>query len=141
MANRDVWLNGSTATASNPQDGTPGFLSQLSPALFDRYGLYPYPGTGPAGYSLAQNYADYQLLTQPINSAAVVARMKAAGSGVNGLILPYTGFPMTNSLLSALYPYPQYGNLTIAESPTGRSKYDSLQMKATKRFSALSEKS
>jgi hypothetical protein len=135
VANRDVWLNGSTATASNPQDGTPGFLSQLSPAVFAQYGVYPYPGTGPTGYTVAQNYADYQLLTQPINSAAVMARMKAAGAGINGLVLPYTGFPMTNSLLSALYPYPQYGNLSVAESPTGRSKYDSLQVKATKRLS------
>jgi hypothetical protein len=135
VANRDVWLNGSTATASNPQDGSPGFLSQLSPAVFAKFALYPYPGTGPAGYTLPQNYADYQLLTQPINSTAVISRMQAAGAGVNGLVLPYNGFPVTNSLLSALYPYPQFGNLTIAESPTGRSKYDSLQMKLTKRFS------
>jgi hypothetical protein len=128
VANRDVWLNGTVA-------GTPGFLSQLSPGVFAQYGLFPYPGSGPAGYTSAQNYADYQLLTQPINSAAVMARMKAAGVGNGGLLLPYTGFPLTNSLMSALYPYPQFGALSVAEAPTGGSRYDSLQMKATKRFS------
>jgi len=128
VANRDVWLNGSMA-------GTPGFLSQLSPAVFAPYGVYPYPGTGPTGYTLAQNYADFQLLSQPINSASVMARMKAAGVGNGGLLLPYTGFPLTNSLMSALYPFPQFGALAVAESPTGGTKYDSLQMKATKRFS------
>jgi hypothetical protein len=135
VANRVAWLNGPY-----------GFMSQLSPATFAKYGLYPYPGTGPAGYSGAQNYADYQLLTQPLNSSAVEARM-------GGLLLPYTGFPATNSLLSALYPYPQFSAtaaastipgapasgtaipLSVAESPTGNSRYDSLQAKATKRFS------
>jgi hypothetical protein len=135
VANRVAWLNGPY-----------GFMSQLSPATFAKYGLYPYPGTGPAGYTPAQNYADYQLLTQPLNSSAVEARM-------GGLLLPYTGFPATNSLLSALYPYPQFSAtaaastipgapasgtaipLSVAESPTGDSRYDSLQAKATKRFS------
>src|SRR5579875_2697571 len=130
VANRDVWLS-----QTDSLTGTPGFLSQLSPAVFAQYKLYPYPGTGPADYTAAQNYADYQLLLQPINSAAVMSRMKAAGVGNNGLVLPYSGFPLTNSLLSALYPYPQFGNLAVTGSPTGRSRYDSLQMKATKRLS------
>ncbi|HJT87082.1 MAG TPA: carboxypeptidase regulatory-like domain-containing protein [Bryobacteraceae bacterium] len=142
VGNRIVWLNGPL-----------GYLSQLSPADFAKYGLYPYPGTGPAGYSLAQNYADYQLLTQPLNSTAVQQRMAAAGVGNGGLLLPYAGFPATNSLLSALYPYPQFSSaaalstipgapapgtlipLSVAESPTGNSRYDSLQAQVTKRFS------
>ncbi len=61
--------------------------------------------------------------------------MRAAGVGNNGLLLPYTGFPVTNSLLSALYPYPQFGALAVAEAPTGGTRYDSLQVKATKRLS------
>ncbi len=142
VANRIAWLNGPL-----------GFLSQLSPGVFAQYGLYPYPGTGPAGYTAAQNYADYQLLGQPLNSTAVKTRLAAAGVGNGGLLLPYTGFPATNSLLSALYPYPQFSSpspsstipgapatntiipLSVAESPTGNSSYDSLQVKATKRFS------
>jgi hypothetical protein len=54
--------------------------------------------------------------------------------------LPYAGFPTGNSLQSALYPFPQFTTATgtalaVAGSPTGNSKYDSLQIKATKRLS------
>jgi hypothetical protein len=142
VANRVAWLS-CCLTIGSVTSGPLGFLSQLSPAVFAKYGLYPYPGTGPTGYN---NYADYQLLSQPINSTAVQTRMLAAGVGNGGLLLPYTGFPVTNSLLSALYPYPQFSvagtpttlfstALGTAESPTGNSKYDSLQAKATKRLS------
>jgi len=142
VGNRIVWLNGPL-----------GYLSQLSPADFAKYGLYPYPGTGPAGYTAAQNYSDYQLLSQPINSTAVKSRLAAAGVANGGLLLPYSNFPQTNSLLSALYPYPQFSSasaastipgapatgtlvpLQVAESPTGNSHYDSLQIKVTKRYS------
>jgi hypothetical protein len=61
--------------------------------------------------------------------------MRAAGVGNNGLLLPYTGFPQTGSLLSALYPYPQFGALAVAEAPTGGTRYDSMQIKVTKRLS------
>jgi hypothetical protein len=57
-------------------------------------------------------------------------------------LLPYSGFPLGNSLQSALYPFPQFTSATgtqapisVSGSPTGNSKYDSLQIKATKRFS------
>ncbi len=112
VANRAVWLNGPY-----------GFNSQMSPAAYAQYGLYPYPGTGPAG---TNNLADRNLLLAPPSSAAVVARL--------GNILPYAGFPGT-SLQSALYRYPQFGALEPTGSPTGDTKYDSLQIKATKRFS------
>jgi hypothetical protein len=115
VANRDVWLNGSMA-------GTPGFLSQLSPAVFAQYGVYPYPGTGPAGYTPAQNYSDFQLLSQPINSAAVMARMKAAGVANGGLLLPYTGFPLTNSLMSALYSVSAVRSLSGCRVPDRRNE-------------------
>ena len=142
VANRTVWLNGPL-----------GFLSQLSPTDFAKYGLYPYPGTGPSGYTAAQNYADFQLLSQPVNSTAVKTRLAAAGVGNGGLFLPYANFPQTNSLQSALYPFPQFssasaastipgapatgtvGPLSVTESPTGSSRYDSLQAKVTKRYS------
>jgi len=113
VANRVAWLLGSL-----------GRLSQISADQYAKYGLHPYT-----------TYADFQLLSQPINSTAVIQRMAAAGVGNGGLVLPYTGFPLTNSLQSALYPYPQFGALAVAESPTGNSKYDSLQVKASKRLS------
>jgi hypothetical protein len=129
VANRAVWLPG----------GPLGFLSQLSPQLYASYGLFPYPGSGPCSSgggvcpsSTYNNDADRALLTQPINSAAVINAMKARGFSN---LFPYTGFPATNSLQSTLYPFPQYGALGITGSPTGNSKYDSLQIQATKRYS------
>jgi hypothetical protein len=57
-----------------------------------------------------------------------------ASRGITNLS-PYPGFPAFSSLLSTLYPFPQFGALEPSNSPTGNSKYDSLQIKATKRFS------
>ena len=64
--------------------------------------------------------------SQPLTSAAVVSRL--------GNVLPYTGFRGT-TLQSALYPFPQFGALAPTGSATGDTKYDSLQIKGTKRFS------
>ncbi len=111
VANRSVW-----------QSGPLGFLSQISADQYAKYGLYPYPGTGPAGYN---NDADRALLLQPVTSSAVIARV--------GNVLPYPGFKGT-SLQSALYPFPQFGALAPTGSATGGTKYDSLQVKVTKRF-------
>jgi Carboxypeptidase regulatory-like domain len=128
VGNHAVWLA-----------GTLGRLSQISPQTYAQYGFYPYPGTGPCSSAggvcpstTYDNYTDRGLITQPLNSAAVVAHL--AASGITNF-LPYPGFPATNSLQSALYPFPQYGNLGITGSPTGDTKYDSLQIKVTKRLS------
>ncbi len=77
------------------------------------------------------------MLTQPLGSAAVQAAMAARGFPS---FAPYSGFPSGNSLQSALYPFPQFTSSTgtpisVSGSPTGNSKYDSLQIKATKRLS------
>jgi len=96
--------------------------------------LYPYAGTGPAGYNYSipgnschpGNDCDRALLQMPITSSAVLAKV--------GNVTPYSGFAGT-TLQSALYPFPQFGNLLPGGSPTGDSKYDSLQVKLTKRFS------
>jgi len=125
VANRGVWEQGSVFAASGPL----GFLSQIPASRFAQYGLYPYPGTGPTGYN---NDADRALLTQPITSTAVVQKLAAAGIPYGGL--PYTGFNGT-SLLSAIYPFPQFGALAPSGSATGNSMYNSLQVKATKRLS------
>jgi hypothetical protein len=70
--------------------------------------------------------ADRTLLGSAMSSAAVVAR---------GFTAPYSGFLMTQTLAQALRPYPQYGTITYRWSPLGKTWYDALQMKATKRFS------
>jgi hypothetical protein len=129
IGNRAAWLGaGPLGSVAGTGINTTG-NAQISAATYAQYGFYPYPGTGPSGYN---NYADYLLTTQPLNSTAVQQRLAASG---HAGFSPYAGFPATNSLLSALYPFPQYGGILDANSPTGKSKYDSLQLKATKRFS------
>jgi hypothetical protein len=78
------------------------------------------------------NNNDRVLLTLPIGSPQVQQAMTAKGFPN---FLPYAGFPLSTALQGALYPYPQFGDLAIAGSPTGSSIYNSLQIKATKRFS------
>jgi hypothetical protein len=101
--------------------------------------LYPYPGTGPCASgggvcasSTYNNNADRALLTQSISSTAVVQAMSARG--ITNL-LPYSGFPTSNPLSYVLEAFPQFPTLEPTGSATGNSKYDGLQMKATKRFS------
>src|SRR6201999_24958 len=101
VANRDVWLGGPL-----------GLANQISAAQYARFGLYPYPGTGPAGYN---NYADYLLLSQQVNSTAVMQKMAAAGVPNGGLLLPYSTAAATTSLSNALRAYPQFPNI----APTG----------------------
>ena len=118
VGNRVAWLSGPL-----------GELSQISPATYAQYGLYPYPGTGPAGYNNANARA---LLADPISSTAVTQAL--AGAGIKSVV-PYSGFPTSTALSGALVPFPQFGAIAPTGSATGDSKYDSLQMKATKRFS------
>jgi Carboxypeptidase regulatory-like domain len=136
VGNIGVWEQGSAFAFSGPL----GYFSQISPAQYASLGLYPYPGTGPAGYNFSipgnscvpGNDCARVLLSQPLTSTAVINQLNSVGKGY--LLTPYKGFPGT-TLLSALYPYPQFGALAPSGSATGNSKYDSLQLKATKRFS------
>jgi hypothetical protein len=72
------------------------------------------------------NPTDLGLLTQTLASAAVQAR---------GFKAPYTGFSSNQSLAQALRPFPQFGTITPIGPPLGKTWYDSLQAKLTKRFS------
>jgi hypothetical protein len=128
VANRDVWLSGPL-----------GDLSRISPQQYAAYGLYPYPGTGPCSTgggvcpsTTYNNNNDRVLLGTSISSNNVIQNETA--HGITNL-LPYSGFPTSSTLLSTLYPFPQFGALNPTGSATGNSKYDSLQMKATKRLS------
>jgi hypothetical protein len=80
-------------------------------------------------YGLSLNNADdLRLLGSPINSAYAISR------GFGGL--PYQGFPATASVAQSLRPFPQFGNINNMHwAPDGNTWYDSLQTKATKRFS------
>ncbi|HYP12898.1 MAG TPA: hypothetical protein VEQ63_03155, partial [Bryobacteraceae bacterium] len=70
--------------------------------------------------------ADRALLTAQLGSPNVQAR---------GFRAPYAGFPLTQTLVQSLRPFPQFGNIPVRWSPLGNSWYDSLQLKATKRYS------
>jgi hypothetical protein len=83
------------------------------------------------------NAADRNLLTLRMDNPAVIAR---------GFKIPYAGFPTSQLLAQALRPYPQFAGIASAFNPypvaipiywnpMGKSWYDSLQVKATKRFS------
>jgi hypothetical protein len=105
VANRGVWWTGPV-----------GYVNQVSPQTFAKYGLNPYG-----------NAADNLLLSSAISSAAVVSRV--------GNVTPYPGFAGTNTLINALRPYPQFSTILVTNSPTGATYYDSLQVKGTKRMS------
>lgn len=145
VGNHGVWLQGATFGSGGPL----AYESQISPAQYAALGLYPYPNTGPSGYNYAPagdtqnssgtwslcvpgNDCARYLLSQPLSSTAVKTYM--SGIGKSALLTPYPGFTGT-TLLSALYPYPQFGALEPSNSPTGDSLYNSLQIKLTKRYS------
>ena len=73
------------------------------------------------------NPADRTILRAPISSSA-------AGRFQNKL--PYPGFPTNFTVAQSLRPYPQFSSgLTPLWAPLGRTWYDSLQLKVTKRVS------
>jgi hypothetical protein len=73
------------------------------------------------------NTNDQNLLLSTLNSTTAAAR------GFNKA--PYPGFALTNTVAQSLRPFPQFGNIPAIGDPQGRTWYDSLQMKGTKRFS------
>jgi len=78
------------------------------------------------------NSADAKLLNTPINSALVIARFPWLANP-NSV---YPGFPATQPLNQALRPYPQWNGIPpFLGPPNGNTWYDSLQIKATKRYS------
>jgi hypothetical protein len=86
------------------------------------------------------NPADRALLTSQISSAAVQARFpQFATVNVNGTAtVPavYKGFPASQSLIQALRGVPQWGGLgPWIGPPMGKTWYDSMQIKVTKRYS------
>jgi Carboxypeptidase regulatory-like domain/TonB dependent receptor len=105
VGNRGVWWAGPL-----------GYINQVSPAAFAAFGLDPF-----------HNPADNLLLSQPISTPAIAAKL-------NGF-LPYPGYSTTNTLINALRPFPQFSTIAVTGSPTGKTWYDSLQVKANKRMS------
>lgn len=73
------------------------------------------------------NATDRAILRAPLSSTA-------AGRFQNKV--PYAGFPVTSTVAQSLRPFPQFtSGLTPLWAPQGRTWYDSLQLKVTKRYS------
>jgi hypothetical protein len=79
------------------------------------------------------NAADRTLLTSFLNSPLAISR---------GVGRPYAGFPLTQTVAQSLRPFPQFAPtlatnpaIPVYWAPLGKTWYDSLQIKATKRFS------
>ena len=79
-----------------------------------------------AGLNIA-NAADRSLLISRLDSSLAKQR------GFN--VLPYAGYSAGNTVAQSLRPFPQFGNIQSRFSPLGNTWYDSLQVKATQRFS------
>jgi hypothetical protein len=77
------------------------------------------------GLSLS-NPANISLLTDALTNPAVIQA---------GFSAPYPTFPTTGTLAQSLRPYPQFGNVSGMYAPLGDTWYNSLQVKANKRFS------
>ncbi|MBI3470981.1 MAG: TonB-dependent receptor [Candidatus Solibacter usitatus] len=72
----------------------------------------------------------------PATTAGQTLLLSTFASGTpqrNGFSPPYAGFPQGSTLAQALRPFPQFSNIPLVWAPLGRSWYDSLQTKFTKR--------
>jgi hypothetical protein len=74
-----------------------------------------------------------------LNSAAdrslLTSRLDSATASSRGFRAPYAGYPLSATVAQSLRPFPQFTSITSLFSPLGKSWYDSLQVKATKRYS------
>jgi hypothetical protein len=75
-----------------------------------------------------------------INSATdrslLISRLDSSTAAARGFNkAPYASYSMANTVAQSLRPYPQFGSVPVRWAPLGRTWYDALQMKATKRFS------
>jgi hypothetical protein len=86
--------------------------------------------TLPRLYSLGldlDNASDRSLLASAINSPLAVQRGFSK--------LPYAQFPTYATVAQSLRPFPQYGDIYSLWAPLGRTWYDAVQLKLTKRYS------
>ncbi|MBV9506081.1 MAG: carboxypeptidase regulatory-like domain-containing protein, partial [Acidobacteriia bacterium] len=84
-----------------------------------------------------QILANYGLnINSPTDRAILRAPIGSSAAGRFQNQLPYAGFPLTATVAQSLRPFPQFSTgLTPLWAPQGRTWYDSLQAKVTKRYS------
>jgi hypothetical protein len=130
-----TWYDPNFARTSQVLSWTSGFQYQISQSVLLDTSYIGHHGTHlEAGYLgnpdvLNPSYLSLgSLLAQPITSAgAVAAGIKSPWQGFSGSSL--------NTVGQALRPYPQYSDVTDSGAKVGIDRYNSLQVKVTKRFS------
>jgi len=114
MANRTVWQNAGGGGNGQYPVGSLVNYNAVNPATLQKYGLGD-----------LTNANTRTLLTSTITSPAAVAA---------GFKLPYANFPTSGTVLQSLRPFPQFSGVGQLWAPLGKSWYDALQVKATKRY-------
>ncbi|MBV9746640.1 MAG: TonB-dependent receptor [Acidobacteriia bacterium] len=87
------------------------------------------------------NLADPATQTLLFGGTGVTSLLSTALSAVNPAVaaqyhlgLPYPGFAPSNTVAQSLRPFPQFGNIPVLGPPLGKTWYDSLQARLTKRL-------
>jgi hypothetical protein len=117
VGNRGVWWQ-----APSLQD-----LNAVTPAILQSHGFNL--GDPATNTLLFGTNGASSLLTTPLGSVS------PAIAAQYNLRAPYTGFNPANTVAQSLRPYPQFANIPVSGDPVGKTWYDSLQAKLTKRFS------
>ena len=73
------------------------------------------------------------LLTGLVQNLTAAQRSTLAARGINGI--PYSNFPLNQTVRQSLVDYPQYTGTGLSGAPLGNTWYDALQVTATQRFS------
>jgi hypothetical protein len=111
VGNVGVWWPGEAPGNVSPLQN----LNAITPARLAQFGLD------------VTKADDQALLLSTLNSTT------AANRGFNKP--PYPGFALTNTVAQSLRPFPQFGYIPSFGSPLGKTWYDALQAKVTKRMS------
>jgi hypothetical protein len=112
VGNRGVWWEGNELININA----------LSADRLKTFGIDP------------NNAADRALLVSTMSSTTASNRINPV-TGNPFSTLPYDGFPTNQTVAQSLRPFPQFTTITNKWSPLGKTWYDSMQIKVTKRFS------
>jgi hypothetical protein len=79
------------------------------------------------------NAADQAILNSRLDRLTTAQQSTLQSRGVG---LPYSGFPLTQTVIQSLRAFPQYnGAINPSSAPLGRSWYDALQVQVNKRYS------
>ena len=73
--------------------------------------------------------------TNAADQAILAAQLNNVNAGRFRNQVPYSSFPLTQTVAQSLRAFPQFRNIAVTGAPLGKTWYDSFQMKVTKRLS------